>query len=89
MNWVEAWEYDLQGAVYQEIVRQNTGEQLPYVLAAATKEKDPDLAVIEIPQELLDFELDRFKKNVQFFDGIKKLEPEEAERKGLLVTLGE
>lgn len=72
MSWVEAWGYDLQGAVYQEIVRQNTGKKLPFFLAAATKEKEPDLAIIEIPQEMLDFELDRFKKNVQFFDAIKK-----------------
>lgn len=81
MSWVEAWEYDLQGAVYQEIVRQNTGKILPFFLAAATKEKEPDLTVIQIPQELLDFELDRFKSMVQLFDGIKKgiFEPERCE----------
>lgn len=72
LSWVEAWEYDLQGAIYQEIVRQNTGKQLPFFLAAATKEKEPDIAIIEIPQEILDFELDRFKKKVQFFDAVKK-----------------
>lgn len=81
MSWVEAWEYDLQGAVYQEIVRQNTGKKLPFYLAAATKEKEPDIAVIEIPQSLLDFELDRFKSMVQLFDGMKKriFEPERCE----------
>ncbi|MCH5202741.1 MAG: PD-(D/E)XK nuclease-like domain-containing protein [Oscillospiraceae bacterium] len=71
LNWVEAWQYDLQGAVYQEIVRQNTGKTLPFFLAAATKEKVTDLNIIQIPQEYLDVELERFKKNVQFYDAIK------------------
>lgn len=81
LSWIEAWGYDLQGAVYQEIVRQNTGKRLPFFLAAVTKEKEPDLAVIEIPQELLDIELEHFKSKVQFFDGIKQgiFEPERCE----------
>ena len=29
--WFEAWGYDLQGAVYQEVVRQNTGKKLPFI----------------------------------------------------------
>lgn len=81
LSWVEAWEYDLQGAVYQEIVRQNTGHILPFYLAAVTKEKEPDIAIIEIGQEYLDFQLDRFRKNVQRFDAIKQglIEPERCE----------
>lgn len=81
INWVEAWEYDLQGAVYQEIVRQNTGKTLPFYLAAATKEKEPDLNIIRIPQSYLDVELERFKKNVMLYDAIKKglIEPERCE----------
>ena len=39
LPWFEAWRYDLQGAVYQEVIRQNTGKILPFYLAAATKEK--------------------------------------------------
>ena len=33
------WRYDLQGAVYQAGVQTVTGEQLPFYLAAATKER--------------------------------------------------
>ena len=82
LNWVEAWEYDLQGAVYQEIVRQNTGEKLPFFLAAVTKEKEPDIAVIEVGQEYLDFQLDRLRKSIQLYDAIKQglIEPERCER---------
>lgn len=71
LNFIEAWEYDLQGAVYQEIVRQNTGEQLPFYIAAVTKERVPDLAVFLVPQAVLDFELERFKEKVNKFDAIK------------------
>lgn len=73
LTWIEAWEYDLQGAVYQEIVRQNIGKTLPFFIAAGTKENDgPNKTIIEIPQSYLDVELERFKKNVQYFDAIKK-----------------
>lgn len=72
LPWFEAWGYDLQGGVYQEIVRQNTGEQLPFYLTAATKEKITDLDIVHIPQRMLDFQLDRFKRYVELFDAIKK-----------------
>lgn len=71
MNWVEAWEYDLQGAVYQEVVRQNTGKVLPFFIAAVTKEKEPDLAIISVGQEYLDFQLEKVKKNIQMYDAVK------------------
>jgi hypothetical protein len=81
LNWVEAWQYDLQGAVYQEIVRQNTGKTLPFFLAAATKEKVTDISIVQVSQEYLDLELNKFKRDVQFFDAIKHglIEPERCE----------
>lgn len=78
LSFVEAWGYDLQAAIYQEIVRQNIGEKLPFYIAAATKEPTTDIAIIEIPQELMDYELERFSGEAMYFDGIKKglFEPE-------------
>jgi len=78
LPWFSAWGYDLQGAVYQEIVRQNTGEKLPFYLAAATKEKTTDIDIVRIKQDDLDMALDRFKQDVELFDAIKKgvIEPE-------------
>ena len=80
--WFEAWGYDLQGAVYQEVVRQNTGLQLPFYLAAATKEKITDLDIVHISQESLDFALETFKRDVQLFDAVKKgiIEPDRCEK---------
>ena len=50
LNFIEAWGYDLQGAVYQAI----EGHFLPFYIAAATKEPEPDLAVIHVEQPYLD-----------------------------------
>lgn len=82
LPWFEGWEYDLQGAVYQEIVRQNTGEKLPFYLAAATKENITDIDIVHISQDSLDFSLDRFKNSVEMYDAIKKgiVEPERCEK---------
>ena len=68
----EAWGYDIQGAVYQEIVRQNTGEKLPFYLAVATKEKVPDIDLIHMEQSSLDVALEHFEGYVERFDAIKK-----------------
>lgn len=70
--WFEFWEYDLQGAVYQEVVRQNTGLILPFVIAGATKEKVTDLDLININQNSLDFAFDRFKRDVETYDAMKR-----------------
>lgn len=82
LPWFEAWRYDLQGAVYREIVRQNTGVTLPFYLAAATKEKVTDIDIIHVSDELLDYELEQFKKKVPFYDAVKKgiIEPERCDK---------
>ena len=41
LDFVRYWGYDIQGAIYQEIVYQNTGERLPFYIAAGTKEEEP------------------------------------------------
>ena len=53
LDFVRYWGYDIQGAVYQEIVRQNTGKTLPFYIAAATKEAEPDIRIIHITQNYL------------------------------------
>ena len=52
-TFVEFYDYVLQGAIYQEIVRQNTGKKLPFFLACISKEKVPDHEVIWIDDESL------------------------------------
>ena len=49
-NFVEAWGYDIQAAIYQAV----EGNRLPFFIAAVTKETVPDKALLEIPQEVID-----------------------------------
>lgn len=55
-GWIEYWGYDLQGAIYQKVEQLATGraEPLPFYIAAVTKETVPDIALIQIPQYILD-----------------------------------
>ncbi len=55
-SFIENWGYDLQLAVYQEIVKQNTDATLDCIIAAADKQKYPDIACILLPNDQLDFQ---------------------------------
>lgn len=75
-NWVDFWGYTIQGAIYREVVRQNTGLTLPFILAVATKEKVPNKALIQIDDDVLDETLELVKELAPKFDAIKKGEVE-------------
>lgn len=53
MDFIQYWGYDIQGAVYQEVVYRNTGKRLPFFIAAASKEKETDIELIWIPDDHL------------------------------------
>ena len=72
-SWIEYWGYDIQGAVYQKI-EQLTAKRmnpLPFYIAAVTKEKTPDIKVIQIPQHVLDAALGMVEAKIERFDLIK------------------
>ena len=77
-NFIEHWGYLRQAAIYQEIVRQNTGKKLPFYIAAVTKETEPDLGIIYIPDEYLVEPLEQVKELSPRFNMIKhgEIEPE-------------
>lgn len=56
ISFIEKWGYDLQLAVYQEVVRQNTDKVLDCVIAAIDKQDVPDLDCILIPNDQLEFQ---------------------------------
>jgi hypothetical protein len=66
------WGYDVQGAIYREVVRQNTGLLLPFGLAVATKEKETDIDLIQLPPSVLDDALALVEEQAPYFDMIKK-----------------
>jgi len=68
-----AWGYDIQGAIYREVVRQNTGKLFPFGLAVATKEKpEPDIDLLTLPAAALDEALEMVRSQIVYFDGLKK-----------------
>ena len=71
-DFVENFGYDIQGAIYQEIVRQNTGIRMPFILAVATKEDGCDKALIRIDQEYLDQALNLVEELAPRYNLIKK-----------------
>lgn len=77
VSWVEAWGYDIQGAIYQKVVELNTGKRVPFYLDAVTKEPVPDVALIQIPQYTLDTALKIVEAKIDRFDLVKlgEIEP--------------
>lgn len=82
VSFIEAYGYDIQMAIYQELVYQNTGERLPCFIAAVSKEDEPDIEVIWIDQDKLDAALIEVKNNVKNIDMLKngEVEPIRCER---------
>jgi len=82
MDFVQYWGYDLQGAVYQEIVRQNTGMVLPFFIAAVSKENEPDIEIIQIDNAHLTEKLVEIETNVPKILALKsgEYEPLRCER---------
>ena len=68
---IEYWGYDIQSAVYQEIVRQNTGERLPFFFDVGTKEKPAHLTLGQINQFNIDKAFEIVKRDIVRFQKIK------------------
>lgn len=83
-TFVDAWGYDIQGYIYQKIVQYNTGKLLPFYLAVATKEKNIDIGIIEIPQWKLNAVGGMLKHYLPIFAELKsgEREPKRCEKCG-------
>lgn len=68
LPFVEAWGYDLQGAIYQAV----EGNMLPFVLAVGTKEDSPDLAALYIADEDLTAKLHEVEDLAPRYQAIKE-----------------
>lgn len=69
---VRAWGYDTQGAIYQAV----EGHMLPIILAVGTKEDEPDLAALYIPDQELAAKLDEVEQLSPRYQSIKNHEIE-------------
>ena len=72
MDFIRYWGYDIQVAIYQAVVEKNTGKKLPVYSAAASKEYEPDIQVIQITQNYLDDALESVKANLERVIDVKK-----------------
>ena len=76
LDFVQYWNYDVQGAIYQEIVRQNTGKKLPFYIAGLSKEKEPNIEVIYVSDGYLREALDKVRMNMPGILAVKAGEQE-------------
>lgn len=77
-SFIEKWGYDLQLGIYQEIVRQNTGEMLPCIIAAVDKQEYPDIDCILIPNDQLEFQRKELSWKMQRIIDVKNYNAEPA-----------
>lgn len=72
VNFIEFWGYDTQGAIYQKV----DNRMLPFVIMAATKEAEPDVEAMYIPDEDLSFALSEVEALSPRYAAIKRGEIE-------------
>lgn len=71
-----AFGYDLQLAIYREVVRQNTGDTLNCYIAAVDKKPHPICEVIELSPKMLDTALENVKSKCETIIMLKNGEVE-------------
>ena len=71
-NFVDYYDYLTQASLYQEVVYQNTGERLPFIIAAATKQKYSQRALLQIPQQVMDEKLEFLKQYLPHLQEVKQ-----------------
>lgn len=80
-NFIEAYSYTIELAIFQEIVYQNTGEKLPCFIVGITKETPSDVGIFEIPQVQLDLAINSIKEHIGRIESIinGEIEPHRCE----------
>lgn len=74
VSFAEFWGYDIQGAIYQAIDKRSA----PFVIIGATKEAEPDIEAMYIPDDDLSYSLSEVEALSPRYDAIKRgeIEPE-------------
>lgn len=65
LDFVRYWGYDIQGAIYQEVVYQNTGKRLPFYIAGISKESTTNIEVIHVQDNYLREALNMVEANMR------------------------
>ena len=82
VDFATAWKWPLQMAIYQRVVELSEGEKLPCYIACITKQDPPDIGVFEIPQSVMDYEMEKLEANLPYYDAVKRgiADPERCEK---------
>lgn len=64
VNFIENWGYDLQLAIYQLVVEANTGLKLPCYIAVVDKKQTPEIELVKVSQQQLDYSLLGIESNI-------------------------
>lgn len=70
-SFVEGYGYDLQIAIYEQLLEQEYGKPFTGYIYAVTKEDIPDVAAIEIPEELKSDALNRMSYAIEHIQAVK------------------
>lgn len=68
VSFMEFWEYDKQGAIYQKLDKR----MAPFVIVGVTKEAVPDITALLIPDEELAFSLAEVEETAPRYSAIKQ-----------------
>lgn len=81
LNFIEFYRYDLQMAIYRELIRQQTGQEVPCYILAATKQNPPDIGLFKVPEFNMGYALEHMKAHIEEIDMMKRgdAEPERCE----------
>ena len=71
VTFIEFWGIEIQGAIYQEIVKQNIGKKLPFFIAGVSKEDYIDMEIISIEDYKMKNALIEIESNVERIIAIK------------------
>lgn len=72
VNFINCWGYDIQGAIYQKL----DNRLAPFVIVAVTKEPEPDVDAVYIPDDELACSLEEVEMNSKRYAAIKRGEIE-------------
>ena len=68
VSFINYWGYDIQGAIYQKV----DNRMAPFVIVGVTKEAEPDITAVHIPDEDLSFALTEVEALSPRYAAIKK-----------------
>lgn len=77
-SFIEHWDYFVQAYIYKKI----EGNDLPFYLAVATKEDEPDIEIIRLEEDDIEESFKKYRNNLQRWSDIKagKIEPKRCGR---------